>query len=82
LSTLAAVLLFIRLKRVPVRSLRMAEIAGYIAVGVRAYLSRQLRTILLLTPLLAVIVGVFLGPWVAVTFVLGVVTSLATALVG
>lgn len=93
IAILTALFLLLRLARVPIRSPRMAEIAGYIAVGVRAYLSRQLRTILLVTPLLAVALFVFLrllggaptlsGLWgVTITFVLGVLTSLSTAFVG
>jgi K(+)-stimulated pyrophosphate-energized sodium pump len=70
------------LRKAEIHSKRMAEIAGYIAVGVRTYLSYQFRTILLTTPLLALAVYAFSGPWVAATFVLGVFTSLATALVG
>ncbi|MGC8958745.1 MAG: sodium-translocating pyrophosphatase [Chloroflexia bacterium] len=61
---------------------RMREIAGYIALGVRAYLTRQFRTVLLVVPVLALAIGLFLGPWTALTFILGVVTSLATALLG
>jgi len=93
IAIVVALLLLFRLSRSPVRSPRMAEIAGYIAVGVRAYLSRQLRTILMVTPVLAVALFVFLrllggvptlnGLWdVTITFVLGVLTSLSTAFVG
>jgi K(+)-stimulated pyrophosphate-energized sodium pump len=60
----------------------IANIAERIAVGVRAYLSRQLKSILLITPVLAVVIGYFFGIRVAVTFVLGVFTSLTTSLLG
>ena len=70
------------LSKAQIQSERMREIAAAIATGVRTYLSRQVRTILLLTPLLAALFWVWLGPRVAVTFVLGVVTSLATAFLG
>ncbi|MBN1179950.1 MAG: sodium-translocating pyrophosphatase [Anaerolineae bacterium] len=82
LAILVASLIVFKLARQPVASAAMAEIAGYIVIGVRAYLSRQLRTILITTPVLALIIGFTLGPWVALTFVLGVVTSLTTALIG
>jgi K(+)-stimulated pyrophosphate-energized sodium pump len=78
----AAGLLFLRLYRAPVRNARMAEISGDIALGVRTYLTRQFRTILLVTPLLAIAIGLTLGVWVAVTFLLGVFTSLGTAFLG
>jgi K(+)-stimulated pyrophosphate-energized sodium pump len=81
-SVTTAVLLFINLRRARIRTERMAEIAGAIATGVRAYLARQLRTILMLVPFLAVIIWLWLGLPIAFTFVLGVLTSLATALLG
>jgi len=77
-----AVMLLSRLSRTRLSSPGMIEIVGDIALGVRTYLSRQLRAILLITPFLAVFIGVFLDPWVAVTFVLGVLTSLSTAFLG
>jgi len=82
LAILIALYLFLQLKKATIDSARMREIAGFIAVGVRAYLSRQLRTILFITPFVAAIVWYMLGPLVALTFVLGVLTSLATAFIG
>jgi K(+)-stimulated pyrophosphate-energized sodium pump len=49
---------------------------------VKAYLRRQLKTILLATPFIGALIWRFNGPWVAATFVLGVFTSLITAYVG
>ena len=77
-----AVLTFLDLRKAPIQFPNMAEIASYIATGVRAYLSRQLRTILLVTPFLAAVVWALLGPWVALTFTLGILTSLITAFLG
>ncbi|HUV88279.1 MAG TPA: sodium/proton-translocating pyrophosphatase, partial [Anaerolineae bacterium] len=82
LAIFVAVRLLWGLRNVNLRSARMVEIVGDIALGVRTYLSRQLRTILLITPFIAVIIWRFLGTWVAVTFVLGVLTSLSTAFLG
>jgi K(+)-stimulated pyrophosphate-energized sodium pump len=82
ISIAAAVLIFARLRTSVTESARMAEIAKDIATGVQAYLSRQVRTILMLTPALAAILGLWLGWDVAITFVLGVVTSLATGYLG
>ena len=81
-SICVAVLLLLRLRNVNLRSPRMEEIVSDIALGVRTYLSRQLRTIILITPFLAILIYTFLGPWVALTFVLGVFTSLTTAFLG
>ncbi|MBM4464721.1 MAG: sodium-translocating pyrophosphatase [Chloroflexi bacterium] len=82
LSISVAIYLFLNLKKANPRYANMAEIAGYIALGVRIYLSRQFRTILLITPFLAIAIYVALGPWVALTFALGVLTSLSTGFLG
>jgi K(+)-stimulated pyrophosphate-energized sodium pump len=81
-SIATAVLLFLDLRKAKARTEKMAEIAAAIAMGVRAYLARQLKSILLLLPFLAVILWYWLGLPIAITFVLGVLTSLATALLG
>lgn len=77
-----AIYLFFSLRKHEVRSPGMKEVAGYIAVGVRAYLSRQLQTVILITPFIAVALYSLNGTWVAITFVLGVLTSLLTAFLG
>ena len=81
-SVATAVLLFQNLRKAKARTEKMGEIASAIAMGVRAYLARQLKSILLLTPFLAVILWYWLGLPIALTFVLGVLTSLATAFLG
>jgi K(+)-stimulated pyrophosphate-energized sodium pump len=81
-AILAAVLLFLNISRKAIHSPKIAEITGDIALGVRTYLSRQFRVILLATPLIAAAVYLFLSPWVALTFVLGVLTSLGAAFLG
>ncbi len=81
-STTTAVLLLNKLRKAVVHSEKMVEIANAIATGVRAYLSRQLKSILVLTPFLAVFLGLWLGWAIAFTFVLGVITSLITAFLG
>ena len=78
----AALYLFIRLRAARISTPKMGEIGSYIALGVRAYLSRQLRSILLVTPVVAIVLGFTLNIWIAVTFVLGVFTSLITAYMG
>jgi len=81
-STTTAVLLFDNLRHAVIHSKKMVEIANAIAIGVKTYLSRQLKSILVLTPFLAVLLGLWLGWAIALTFVLGVVTSLITAFLG
>ena len=81
-SIAAAILLFSNLRKAKPRSEKMAEIAGAIALGVQTYLFRQLKTILLITPFLAVLLWRSLSLSVALTFVLGVFTSLITAFLG
>jgi len=78
----AALYLFLRLRAAKISSPKMSEIGSYIAIGVRAYLSRQLQAILLVTPVVAIVLGLTLNIWIAITFVLGVFTSLITAYMG
>jgi len=61
-AVLAACVLYLRLRRTPVGSPRMAELGSYIALGVSTYLTRQFRTILLFAPLPALLIWVFIGP--------------------
>jgi len=82
LSILAASIIYNNLRKTKIRSIRIAELAGDIALGVRTYLRRQFRTILLIIPIITIGIWIGLGPWVAATFVLGVITSLATAYLG
>ncbi len=82
LSIATAGYLFSLLRRAKARSERMAEIGSAISIGVKTYLSRQLRTILLITPVLALVLWRALSLSIALTFILGVFTSLMTAFLG
>ncbi len=74
--------IFLAIKKEPAVPARMAEIAGYISTGARAYLSRQIKTIALVTPLLFGIL-LFLFNWkVAALSVLGVFISLLGSVIG
>ena len=69
------------LKRDP-GTARMQEVSKYIVIGTNAYLKRQLRTILLVIPWLALII-LFLFNWTtSLAFVCGVFLSLLAGYVG
>jgi K(+)-stimulated pyrophosphate-energized sodium pump len=60
----------------------MKEVNGYIILGTGAYLKRQLRTILLVIPWLAIII-LFLFNWTtALSFIFGVLLSLLAGYIG
>lgn len=82
ISIMTALILFFNLKRGRIKSEKMIEVAKAIADGVKAYLLRQFKTIFLITPVLAIILYFALSPLVALTFLLGVFTSLSTAFLG
>ena len=61
---------------------RMKEVNGYIILGTNTYLKRQIKTILLVIPWLAIIV-LFLFNWTtALSFVCGVLLSLLAGYIG
>lgn len=82
LAIFTAVFLYFSLKKTKVKNEKMTDVAAPIALGVKTYLIRQLKTILLITPFLAAVIYFALSPLISLTFVLGVFTSLATAFLG
>ena len=61
---------------------RMKEVSGYIVVGTRAYLKRQIKTIFLAMPWLAALLSYFFGWQTSLTFICGALLSLLAGYIG
>ncbi|HVC54468.1 MAG TPA: sodium-translocating pyrophosphatase [Stellaceae bacterium] len=61
---------------------RMQEISAAVQVGAGAYLNRQYRTIAIVGVVILVILGITLGKWVALGYLIGSVLSGATGYIG
>jgi K(+)-stimulated pyrophosphate-energized sodium pump len=66
----------------PAGNERMKEIAGAIEEGAKAYLGRQLRSVLVIAAVLVVLLAIFKDLPTALGFVLGAVCSLAAGFIG
>ena len=60
----------------------MQEISGAVQEGARAYLNRQYRTIAIVGLVVAVILAIALGPWVAGGFLIGAIFSGSAGYIG
>ncbi len=82
LAILLAVFFIYKILTQKIKSQKMKEISMDIRNGANTYLFRQIRTILLFSPFLLIIIWWMLGWQAALTTILGVVTSLTSAFVG
>jgi K(+)-stimulated pyrophosphate-energized sodium pump len=82
LGILLAVVFILKITRRPIQAANMQAVAGDIRTSANAYLNRQIRTVLLVTPFFAALLYFILGWQAAITSVFGVLTSLLAAYVG
>jgi K(+)-stimulated pyrophosphate-energized sodium pump len=77
-----AAIFITRILRRKVKSASMLDVSNDIRSGANTYLRRQISTILLIMPVAAVVLWLFLGWQEAVAFIVGVITSLSAAFIG
>ncbi len=77
-----ALYLWAQIKKLSTGEGKENEIYNYIREGAKAYLRREFKTILFIAAVLAVIIAFALNGWVAFSYVIGTVTSLAASFIG
>ena len=86
IAALSALALGIYLYRVvlqaPTSTEKANEIAGAIAAGASAFLSRQYRTVAMVGVPILVLIALLLGLWYAIGFMIGAVASAAAGFIG
>jgi K(+)-stimulated pyrophosphate-energized sodium pump len=82
ITIISALLIAYPIMTYQAKSKKMTEIASYIRQGANAYLFCQIKTILLVTPVLYLCLHFTLGWQAGLTSVIGVFTSLLSALFG
>jgi K(+)-stimulated pyrophosphate-energized sodium pump len=82
LGLLAALAMYVYLKRQPVGTPRMREISGLIEQGAMAFLRREYMVLTPVLLLVAIALSVTRGPGIAVAFVFGGICSVLAAFIG
>lgn len=89
ISILFAFYLWSQIKKLSTGTGKENEIYNYIRQGAKAYLKREFKTILLIAAILAVVIWLAFyfvaeadGLWIAFSYVIGTVTSLAASFIG
>src|SRR5262249_7451846 len=81
-AVLFAVVLTYLVLREPPGTARMQEIAAAIQEGAAAYLNRQYTVIAVIGVVIAIVIGVTLGPKTAALYLVGAILSAAAGYVG
>ncbi len=82
LAIIYALVLSWYIMRAPKGEGRMVEIHEYIKEGASAYLKKQYTVILSIAAILAIVVGVLISPRMALSYVLGALSSITAGYVG
>ncbi len=82
LAMLYAVVLFLKIKRVPKGNERVEEISGYIREGAMAFLKREYKILAVFVLLLFIIIGLWITWFTALAFVLGASLSGGAGYIG
>ncbi len=82
ISILFAFILWMQAKKLPIGEGRVKEVYSAIRDGAKAYIKREFKTISIIAIILAILIGFTLGGWVAFSYIIGTVTSLAASFIG
>jgi K(+)-stimulated pyrophosphate-energized sodium pump len=61
---------------------KMQEISAAVKEGAYAFLAREYKTVAIVAVILVILLGIILGPWIAVGFVIGTVGSALAGFIG
>ncbi|MHA1264038.1 MAG: sodium-translocating pyrophosphatase [Candidatus Helarchaeota archaeon] len=81
-SILFALYLWLQISKLSTGTGQENKIYSYIRQGAIAYLKREFKTILIIAAILSVIIGFALNGWIAFSYIVGTLTSLAASFIG